>query len=251
MFLGFSNYQGDLSSGLNDLDFWKNAGGILAKYHFDRTVKLRTGVYAARVTADDAVSTFYWRRNRNLNFRSNIYEFQIVSEIHLFTGPSFTDAGHPYLLAGLAGFMFNPQARYNNEWIDLQPLATEGQRTTYLRHRDKYSLMDLAIPAGVGIEIKMGRGYFLSLEFCYRWTLTDFLDDVSGYYPDPNEMEIAYGENSLNQALADRRLEKENYPIGQGYDRFQFRGDPTNKDRYVFFGVNITKQITGILCNTF
>lgn len=252
LFGGFSNYQGDLSSGLNDFDFWKNAGGILAKYHFDRTVKLRAGFNVGRITADDAVSDYYWRRNRNLNFRSNIFDLHVVSEIHLFTDPIYNQGFHPYIYGGLAAFKFNPQARTpDNLWVDLQPLGTEGQETNYLSNRSKYNLIDISIPAGVGIEISLGSSYFLSLDFGFRWTLTDFLDDVSGYYPDPNEMEISYGENSINQELADRRLEQENYSTADGFYRFQRRGDPTNKDRYVFFGVNLTKKFTGILCNTF
>jgi len=251
VFGGFSNYQGELSSGLNDFDFWKNAGGALAKYHFDQTVKLRAGLFVGRITADDAVSNYYWRQNRNLNFRSNIYEFQLVSEIHLFTNPIYNQGFHPYVLGGLAGFKFNPQARYDNTWIDLQPLGTEGQETNYLAHRKKYNLVDIAIPAGVGIEISLGNHFFLDLEFGFRWTLTDFLDDVSGYYPDPNEMEISYGENSINQILADRRIEVESYPVGQDFYRYQRRGDPSNKDRYVFIGVNLTKKFTGIQCNSF
>ena len=252
IFGGFSNYQGDLSSGLGNMDFWKNAGGVLGKYHFDRTVKLRLGVNYGRVTADDAVSENYWRRNRNLNFRSNILDVHVVSEIHLFTDPIYNQGFHPYVYGGIAGFRFNPQARMgNNEWVDLQPLGTEGQETNYLENRSKYSLTQIAIPAGVGIEINLGSNYYLSLDFGFRWTLTDFLDDVSGYYPDPNEMEISYGENSINQELADRRLEKENYSAEEGFYRFQFRGDPSNKDRYVFFGVNLTKKFTGILCNSF
>ncbi|MGB0430277.1 MAG: DUF6089 family protein [Bacteroidia bacterium] len=251
VFGGFSNYQGDLSSGLNDLDFWKNAGGILAKYHFDETIKLRGGFYAGTVMADDAVSRYAWRKNRNLNFRSNIYELQLVTEIHMFTNPVFNQGFHPYLLAGIAGFKFNPQARYDNDWVDLQPLGTEGQGTNYLSHRSKYNLIDIAIPVGLGVEISLGSKFYLSFEFGYRFTLTDFIDDVSGYYADPNEMEISYGENSINQALADRRIETENYSVGEGFNRFQRRGDPTNKDRYVFFGVNITKKFNGLLCNSF
>ena len=252
LFAGFSTYQGELSAGLNETDFWKNAGGILVKYHFDRTIKLRAGVYAAQIHGDDAVSDFYWRKNRNLNFRTNIFEAQLAAEVHLFTGKIYNQGFHPYLFAGLAGFMFNPQGRLqNNEWLDLQPLGTEGQGTNYLRHRDKYSLISIAIPFGFGIEIDLGRNFSLGAEFGFRLTITDFLDDVSGYYPDIHEMEIAHGENSINQEMADRRLIEENYPIAEGFYRFQQRGDPSNKDSYVLFGFNITKKFTGMLCNSF
>ncbi|MFY0673467.1 MAG: outer membrane beta-barrel protein [Bacteroidia bacterium] len=251
VFGGFSNYQGDLSNGLNDWDTYRNAVGAQGKVHFDETIKLRGGFTFGQVMADDAFSRSAWRRNRNLNFRSNIYELSLVTEIHLFTNPVFNQGFHPYLLAGIAGFNFNPQARLGTEWVDLQPLGTEGQETNYLSNRSKYSLTQIAIPTGVGIEISLGSKWFMYLEFGYRWTITDFLDDVSGYYPDPNEMEISYGENSLNQTMADRRIETESYEVGEGFNRFQRRGDPTNKDRYVFVGVTVSKRLTGILCNTF
>lgn len=248
---GFSNYQGDLSNGLNDWDTYKNCVGAQAKVHFDETVKLRGGFTYAQVMADDAFSRSAWRRNRNLNFRSNIFELSLVSEIHLFTSPVFNQGFHPYLIAGIAGFRFNPQARYENQWVDLQPLGTEGQQTNYLENRSKYSLTQIAIPTGFGVEISLGSKWYMYVEFGYRWTITDFLDDVSGYYPDPNEMEISYGENSINQTLADRRIETESYQVGEGFNRFQRRGDPTNKDRYLFVGVTVSKRLTGILCNTF
>ena len=251
IFLGFSNYTGELSTGFNDFDSWKNAGGILGKLHLDPNMKLRAGLNVGRIMGDDAISEYYWRRNRNLNFRSDIYEFYIAPEIHFFTSSTFNRGIHPYVYGGLAIFQHNPQGRYENAWIDLQPLGTEGQETNYLSHRSKYSLTQVGLPFGFGMEFDLGNFIFLSVEFGYRWTLTDFLDDISGYYPDINEMEIAYGENSINQLMADRRVEREEYSGIDGFDRFQFRGDPTDKDRYAFFGINLTKKFTGILCNTY
>ena len=249
VFGGFSNYIGDLSNGLNDFSTWRNAGGIVAKLHLDQTNVVRLGFNVGQLMADDGVSDFYWKRNRNLNFRTNVYELHAATEVHLFTGPRFNKGFHPYLYGGLAVFKFNPQTRYFNEWIDLQPLGTEGQETA-LPNRSKYSLMSIALPVGVGWDVRLGHNYYLGIEFGFRWTLTDFLDDVSGYYPDPDIMESAYGENSINVILADRRIEAENYP-GSTFYPYQWRGDPRAKDRYVFFGVNITKKFKGTQCNSF
>jgi len=248
-FGGFSNYIGDLSTGLNNFNTWRNAGGLVTKVHLDQTNVIRGGVTVGKLSAEDGVADRYWKRNRNLNFRTNVVEIHVVSEVHLFTGPQFNRGFHPYLYAGLAGFHFNPQTRYFNEWIDLQPLGTEGQETA-LPNRSKYSLYSIALPVGIGWDIDLGNNFSMGLEFGFRWTLTDFLDDVSGYYADPDIMESAYGEESINVILADRRIEKESYPSGSFYP-YQYRGDPRNKDRYVFFGVNITKKFRGLQCNSF
>lgn len=249
LFGGFSNYIGDLSSGLNEFDTWRSAGGAVAKVHLDQNNVIRAGFTAGQLSAEDGVSDLFWRRNRNLNFRTTILEFHVASEIHLFTGPQFNRGFHPYLYVGLAGFHFNPQTRYFDQWIDLQPLGTEGQET-YLPNRSKYSLYSIALPVGIGWDIDLGNNFSMGLEFGFRWTLTDFIDDVSGYYADPDIMESAYGEESLNVILSDRRVQEENYP-GREHYPYQYRGDPRNKDRYVFFGVNVTKKFKGLQCNSF
>lgn len=251
VFLGFSNYQGEIGNGLNDLTFWKNAVGVLGKYHANRLVAFRLGFTYGQLRADDQFSDYAWNRNRNINFKTPVYELSFIPEFHLMTGPAFSQRAHMYVFGGLGFFHFNPQTYYQNQWIELQPLGTEGQETQNLSHREKYSLYQISLPAGLGFEFDLGRNFALGMEFGIRFTLTDFLDDVSGYYADPDAMSIKYGDESLALALSDRRISSERWPNADGFYEYQLRGDPSTKDRYIFFGFNITKKFKGLRCNSF
>ncbi|MCB0735954.1 MAG: outer membrane beta-barrel protein [Bacteroidetes bacterium] len=249
LMLGGSSYHGELTERLNNTEDWNAASSFIMKYHFDRTSSLRFAISAGTISGNDLNSIYAWRRNRNLNFRSRILDVSFVPEIHLFTGPAFNRGIHPYVSAGFAFAYFNPKANLNNEWIDLQPLGTEGQGLIYNgAPGDKYSLTTLAFPLGLGIEAHVGNSWFLSVDVRYNVTLTDYLDDVSTYYPSQSAMLAAYGVGSNNVVLSDRRLVPENSTTGSLDD---LRGDPQNKDRYLFFGIVLSKKMISMPCNAF
>ncbi|HTF81579.1 MAG TPA: hypothetical protein VL947_07635, partial [Cytophagales bacterium] len=79
----------------------------------------------------------------------------------------------PYLHAGIGFVHYSPTASLNGEWYRLRPLRTEGH---------KYSPMALVIPFGFGLRIKLLDHWDICTEFGYRYTRTDYLDDVSEYY---------------------------------------------------------------------
>lgn len=251
LFLGGSNYKGELSERITDITDWNTAVGLNAKYRFDRTVALRLGVNVGKISGSDFDSEDPFTVNRNLSFRSMIYEVSLATEIHLMTGPAFNKTAHPFINIGLAGFYFNPQTRYDGRWVDLQPLGTEGQGTLEYDYAKPYSLYQFSMPVGAGIEIALTKKWYLSIEGGYRFTLTDFLDDVSGYYADPNAIAVTHGVNSDAFALYDRRIEKENYPDASGFYPFQNRGNPKDRDGYFFFGITITKKFKPLACNAF
>lgn len=245
-------YQGELSDGLNNIEDWNAGLGLVVKYHVNRTFAFRFGVNAGTISGNDENSDFVWRQNRNLNFRSRVVELNLLPEIHFFTGSAFNKGVHMYMNAGIGFMYFNPETYYIDQWIQLQPLGTEGQGIDELGYSDPYSLFGAVLPLGIGIEFNLGNSWFASLDFNYRFTLTDYLDDVSGYYADPLSLEAKYGKESLSYILADRRKEIENYPFSPGtHYPLQYRGDPTNKDRYIIFGITVTKKITGVACNAF
>ena len=70
-----------------------------------------------------------------------------------------------------------------SDWIDLQPLGTEGQFTGIAGTPKPYSLLQIGVPLGGGILYRLMDKWDLSLEFSYRFVFTDYLDDVSGRYP--------------------------------------------------------------------
>lgn len=250
LLLGGMAYQGEFTEGVVNTEDWNGMAGLVVKYHFDRKMALRFGANVGTISGNDENSSFAWKVNRNLNFRSRVYEAYVTPEIHLFTGSRFTKGVHFYVNGGLGFTYFNPQTYFDNQWINLQPLGTEGQGLDVLGSVDKYQLYTLSFPLGIGLEFHAGNNWYLSIDVNYRFTLTDYMDDVSGYYPDPSAMAIRYGEESLNVKLSDRRKVVESYPTDEFYP-LQLRGNPSVKDRYMLFGINISKKITGLPCNAF
>ena len=127
----------------------------------------------------------------------------------------------------------------NNPWVELQPLGTEGQGS--LSHPEKgdlYPLSQVVVPLGIGVKLSLGEKFSLIAEYGIRKTFTDYLDDVSGVYANPDEL------SSLSADLADRTNYGELYqPEGiNGTSYGLQRGNPTDKDWYSVFGFILTYQ---------
>ena len=248
---GGAGYMGEFTEGVANSEDWNAMAGFIMKYHFDRKIAFRFGLSAGTISGNDENSSYIWRRNRNLNFRSRVYEAYIAPEMHFFTGPAFTKGVHPYVSAGLGFAYFEPQTYFNNQWINLRPLGTEGQGLDVVGSIEKYNPYTLTFPIGLGVQFHAGNSWFIGIELNYRYTLTDYLDDVSGYYPDPSAMSIRYGAESMNVQLSDRRIDAEQYSGTFEFYPLQQRGNPSDKDRYFLFGISLTKKLIGVPCNAF
>ena len=106
-----------------DLDLAKSSYSVNAAYiyHFKRKLNFRGNIAFAQVTADDAKSTDLGRKERNLNFKSNILELSAITEFYFakpITGNKFNlkdVQGHKlapnflahwgiYVMGGIGGF---------------------------------------------------------------------------------------------------------------------------------------------------
>ncbi len=244
--LGATNYKGDLDDN-NTLKFTKPGGGFVANYHFNPHMYLRLGYLYGRIGAADSLSTDEKRKNRNLHFRSEINEFN-VNLVYDFIGsygrsifrPIFT----PYVFAGLAIYRFNPQAQLNGKWYDLQPIGTEGQYLKGLEGTPKpYKLTQFNIPFGGGFKFRMGEKWDLALELGARKLFTDYLDDVSDRYVDPQEMLRQQG--AIPMQLSDRSVFTD---FGSNYSNSSYRenltrGFKNQKDWYFYTGFILTYVI--------
>ena len=184
------------------------------------------------------------RLDRNLNFRSQIVEGFFAVEVYptviLEDDPtSVFGRLRPYGLIGVGVFHFNPQGTYvdpnngSSTWVDLQPLHTEGQGFPEYPDRKNYSLTQINIPMGVGVKYYLSENVNLSFEIVHRKTFTDYIDDVSTTYIDPN---LFYAHLSPSQAkIADAIYNKS--PLrstvpNDSYGPGGKRGDPTQNDAY-------------------
>jgi hypothetical protein len=134
----------------------------------------------------------------------------------------------PYIYAGVAVYMHNPQAiapakdlQGNalpdaGQYVDLQPLGTEGQYST-LNSSDAnygikpYSLTQISIPFGIGARFRLNEVMDLSADIGFRYTFTDYLDDVSANY-----VNLGLLKSPLAQAMSYRTNELPGYPLNGG-----------------------------------
>ena len=92
---------------------------------------------------------------------------------------------------------------YNDGWVRLQPLNTEGQGLP--GYAKPYSLISVAFPIGLGVRYKLNNSWDLGFEMGFRYTLTDYLDDAGGNYADPTDLT---SQSPLSASMANRTLEK-------------------------------------------
>ena len=224
-----------------DLNIGKThfAGGAFFDIVYKNAACIRLEGTFGTISADDIVlkgvtDIAKERYNRNLNFRSTISEVSVMAELHpLFilidwpakdvSAPPYS----PYLLVGIGYYSFNPQALLGKKWVDLQPLSTEGQGFDEYPDRPVYKLKQINYPVGLGVRYEATPYLNLRMEFVYRITNTDYLDDVSKRYIDPALFSKYLSGNKLSNALIlnDRQIEQHAGPGGR-------RGSPTDNDAY-------------------
>ncbi len=234
LIVGASTYQGDLAPSKVWLSITEThpAFGVFARYNFNRLGAVRLGVNYMSISGDDSKSKESGRLGRNLSFRSNIIEFSLVGEWNIlgYQPYNLQETFSPYLFGGISVFKFNPKAKYEGEWYELQPLGTEGQNLAQYPDRTAYKLTQFSIPLGMGVKYAINDTWNIGLEFGARKTFTDYLDDVSTTYVSDTEM--LEGGDELAAILANRSGE----PKETGYGR----GDPEDDDWYLMGGVTIS-----------
>lgn len=251
---GVASYSGDLghqqtklfSDHLNKLG---PAVGLGLRCHLNNMFSIRASFNYAMISGADSLSDDSWRYRRNLSFRSPIYEgaflveFSPINWRHIVSGEQINKGSRRnsnlYFFAGMGFFMFNPQAYYNGEWVDLQPLGTEGQGVR--PGRGKYSLSASALIFGAGYRARISNRMSLGVEVGWRRTNTDYLDDVSFQYW--NNLEIAAVNGELAAALADRTLDANGQPNPVSRRGESGRGNPKNKDYYGFAQITLAVKL--------
>ncbi len=271
--LGSSTYFGELAGyrrpikSLFTLPRWNV--GLMYTRHFTPRIAARASFTYARITGDDYKFTkgsplqYPAQFFRNLHFRNDLKEFALEGIYQLVEdgrNPDRRAQLTPYIFGGLALLAHSPEARdvatadggISKEWVKLQPLGTEGQGQP--GYGKPYSLVTLAIPVGIGVRYKLNESFNLAAEIGFRYTFTDYLDDIGGRYPtDPNVLtgQAAVFGNRSNEQFAARkggdRTAVANQIINAGYDPTTFsRVDaPGLKDSYLLTSIQIHYIIPG------
>jgi hypothetical protein len=263
------NYFGDLTPQAKilstDLRFTRPQIGLNYTRRIGTRYSIRGSFAWGRLSGDDYTSQkpegeARFRYTRNLHFRNDLKELSVVGIVDLFENRgnylrrvSIT----PYGFGGLAVFHHNPKAQGavgsedEGKWVALRPLQTEGK---------KYSSVQLSIPVGVGVRARLNDAFDISFEIGYRYTFTDYLDDVSKNYLGTgnykSEQAEAFADRTTEPIAA--RVNEERDPVwqtltgvdanGVGANRFSSAGQKRgskNKDIYIVTGIHITYVFHG------
>lgn len=255
--LGATNFLGELggkdaigTNDFRDLEFEETNFAITFgyKYTLYKKIHLRADFTYGTLSGNDNLTEEPFRQNRNLHFRSRIFELAALLE---FEFPIRLKKGHIYdikgvqgwrnggssfyAFVGIAGLHFNPQAQFDGQWIDLKPLRTEGQGLP--GGADEYRRIALVIPFGCSLSRRITPRFALSLEATYRYAFTDYIDDVSTSYYNPYELQL-YVDDGYEEIAAYLSNPSLNAQQGGLYPRVtapgQQRGDETDRDGYMF-----------------
>ena len=208
--IGTTTFMGDLGGGkgeshwLKDFDIAATRPMMVigGRYKVLEILSVGTSLSFGYVRGDDKWSQNNFRKQRNLNFRSPIIEFATYGEFHIIKEKFGRRASrrrskffswqmiqsiplNTYIFAGIGFFWFNPQGKAEDgKWYNLRPIGTEGQYV--IPSRSPYKRLQVAIPFGFGTRYAISRKLSIGLEYGARWTFTDYIDDVSTNYVDPN-----------------------------------------------------------------
>ncbi len=257
---GATNFLGDLGGSpqigsepfsLRDFNWpatrWVVSAGY--RYRLTRSSSIKGSAYFGYLYGNDKFSDNPARNNRNIHFKSPLLELSAQYEYMTSRqreGRRYALRGvrgwryiniESYIFAGLGFFAFYPQSYHpqHDKWYNLRPLSTEGQG--FVRTRRKYSIIQPVIPVGIGIKYAISKNWSIGLEYGIRKTFTDYIDDTSTSYFD-NDF-IRENKGDVAAYFADPSITRE---IGQT-DAGMQRGDPTDKDSYMFALFNVYYKI--------
>lgn len=239
--IGGAHYFGDLNTraALNRPKF---AGGVFFRKQMSNYIAIKLAANYAALGYSDVYSKNETQQRRNLSFNTNIWEVAVSGEFNFFKfypgveGYNFT----PYVSLGVGLFSFDPYAYLNGEKYYLRPLGTEGQGSSLYPGRKPYSSTAMCIPLAIGMKYSISPKVNVFGEIGYRFTNTDYLDDVSlTYAPD------AFSPTSTAYVLQDRSYETGATPIGI---KGRQRGNSSQNDSYVLVQVGVSFNLSSYRC---
>lgn len=243
--VGAAHYFGDLNNRAA-VNRPKPALGAYFRKQFGNYVGLRVAGHFAQLGYSDIYSKNEFQKRRNLSFNTNIFELTVQGDFNFFKFIPY-DASYsftPYITFGAGIFSYDPVAYYHDQKYFLRPLNTEGQ--TFYKNRKAYSTMGVCFPIGGGVKYSLTQNLNLSFEVAYRFTMSDYIDDVSTTYIGIDKFPAPNAQPSIGGILQDRSFETGERIGLEGRQR----GFSKQKDSYVFAEVGISFNLSSYRCPT-
>ena len=213
--MGLMMFSGDV-----EMKEATNCFSMNYSYPLSKNWKMQFSVLNGELSGENSIDG-----SDNFKFKSEIIEFQ-TQFCHDFSEINVLNLT-PFISSGVSLFHFDPQAEYENYTYHLSELKTENQI-------DAYSLVSLAIPYSFGVKYNYKDLEIFAIS-SFRYTFTDYIDDVSGSYANYNEMLSDRGEVSSYFSNPDYKI--------SGEQRTGFRGNPFDNDSFYYFSFGINKLI--------
>ena len=169
--------------------FYYDLGGVV-RYNYDTRWAFRLDYSYLKVRAKDFVTA--WRPQGKLTFKTTAHDLSLLAEFNFldyYTGRrerSFS----PYIFAGISGLAYYVQPNTGIDSVDVFYLnhikmdsLTGADSFIAGKEREGFSYA-LSIPFGVGVKVSLSKHLGATLEWRMHYTFTDYLDGVSGTYPD-------------------------------------------------------------------
>ena len=241
-FVGMSNYFGDIQATHMEPSEYNMAYGLFGRINLNRHFSGKVSLSRGQISGADFNSdTPSGRRQRNLTFQSKIYELAVTGEFNFIPYDIRNNKiAAFYVFGGVAVFHFNPTAEFEGERYYLNKLGTEGQHLEGSTTKP-YSLVQFAIPMGLGTKFNLNHRSNIGFEVGFRKTFTDYLDDVSSVYPDIEALEdmdpVAAALSYRSPEYYDVTQKALGNPEGKG------RGNPVKMDWYFFMGATLSVNL--------
>lgn len=156
--LGGFNYNGDISPSFQFRNI-KPGGSLFFRYNFSNALTLRAEIAGGLVGAKDSNSKDPFQLQRNMSFRTRIFEGSLAAEYNFldFKERRFAVNWTPYVFGGVGLMKFKPD------------VITAAYKTNAL-----------VLPYGVGIKYQIKRPWGVGLEYGTRKAFTDYIDNLGG-----------------------------------------------------------------------
>ena len=279
--LGTANYLGDIGGdNLTRQDFaadlhygqTKLSSHVFVRYRLSSAFAVRAQLGTVYLEDYDNLSTNPARHTRNAHFRNYVNELSLRGEINLFSQPMITRytsklrvGVNTYATLGVTGFVHNPQAQLDRDAADYHyaqgNITTNPSQLNYDRWYDlrevgteklTYGSAALGFPLGLGASFMVNYQFRLGIEFVWNLTLTDYIDDVSFTYADPEGLDdigLILSSPSSGIVATESGFEDGDYVVATFFNFSEqgdaIRGNPEKNDTYGTLQITASKVVMG------
>ena len=284
--LNAMNYYGDLSPLpkriSTDINYTRPGLGLAYTIRKGPRFSLQTQFLYGRIGGSDAGSAGkdsdngIYRLRRNASFKNTIQELSASVVFDLFENTSVymhRVVWTPYVFFGASVFHHNPMGKVPafdlrgnpldnaGKYVPLRPLGTEGQYA-HLQPGDAnygikpYKLIQGAVLFGLGVRYRVNEVIDFWADLSFRYTTTDYLDDVSRNYVDlgvlPNDLSKAMSYRTYDSGLPLSKphtytgRDEKSYTVEAGYGSEypdNNRGNKNNRDVLMITSLRVSHVI--------